>query len=104
MGRKKQIETEEKELEAVISEEETEVITATEEPVVEEPVLDESLPFVTKVKVPKLNLRERPDTASKVIKILDEGTALECTDENEKFYKVHTKGLEGYVMKEFVEV
>jgi uncharacterized protein YgiM (DUF1202 family) len=99
MGRKKQIETEEKELEAVISEEETEVITATEEP-----VLDESLPFVTKVKVPKLNLRERPDTASKVIKILDEGTALECTDENEKFYKVHTKGLEGYVMKEFVEV
>ena len=73
---------------------------------VEDDVPIESVVNIGRVKVAKLNLRAKPTIESKVKKILDEGTTVEFKDveDNAEFVQVVTEGIEGYVMKKFIEV
>lgn len=53
----------------------------------------------------KLNLRQRPTLESNVIKILDVGTNVQIlSNKNGKFLKVLVDSVEGYCMKNFIEV
>lgn len=79
-----------------------------------DPVLQEEIQKAVKkiyeknavVAVAKLNLREEPTKESKVIMILEGGTKLhveECQNDEWYFVSVNHK-IQGYVIKEFVEV
>lgn len=53
----------------------------------------------------KLNLRQRPTLESNVIKVLENGTTVQVlSSKNGQFLKVLVGDVEGYCMKNFIEV
>lgn len=54
----------------------------------------------------KLNVRQNPFPTAPIVKVINEGTAVEIDDENStiNFYKVSGKGFDGYCMKKFIDI
>ena len=61
------------------------------------------VPYKAKVIGGGLNLREQPSTKSERLDQIPEGTILDVTDEMQEWAKVTYKGLDGWVMKEFLQ-
>lgn len=88
-----------------VVEETAEVI---EEPMVEEPIIDESK-HISGVVVDcvKLNVREHPNPNADILGIINEGSEVLVNEEEstDDFYKICTSaGLEGYCMRKFVSI
>lgn len=88
-----------------VVEETAEVI---EEPMVEEPIIDESK-HISGVVIDcvKLNVREQPNPNADILGIINEGSEVLVNEEEstDDFYKICTPaGLEGYCMRKFVSI
>lgn len=88
-----------------VVEETAEVI---EEPMVEDPIIDESK-HISGVVVDcvKLNVREQPNPNADILGIINEGSEVLVNEEEstDDFYKICTSaGLEGYCMRKFVSI
>lgn len=61
------------------------------------------MPYKAKVIGGGLNLRAQPSKNSDRLDQIPEGTILDVTDEMQEWAKVSYKGLDGWVMKEFLQ-
>lgn len=64
---------------------------------------DKIVPYKAKVIGGGLNLREQPSKNSDRLDQVPEGTVLDVTDEMQEWAKTNYKGLDGWVMKEFLQ-
>lgn len=100
--------TEDVELVEVVEETAEETAEVIEEPMVEEPTIDESK-HISGVVVDcvKLNVREQPNPNADILGIINEGSEVLVNEEEstDDFYKICTSaGLEGYCMRKFVSI
>lgn len=107
MARKKPIEKPIIEEPVEVKEEiEIEAVNVTDE-ISKEPVEPQVkiIPNKCVVNVPRLNLRQKPDTGSLILSVLNQNEELLIVEEADDFYKVKTDDNEiGFIVKEFVTV
>lgn len=79
---------------------------AVETPVVEEPVVVPAEPVFGAVVCDKLNVRKKPNISAEVLLKINRGTKVKIDTEKstKEWYKVVTKGVDGYCMKKFIEL
>jgi uncharacterized protein YgiM (DUF1202 family) len=85
---------------------EVEETVAVETPVVEEPVVVPAEPVFGAVVCDKLNVRKKPNISAEVLLKINRGTKVKIDTEKstKEWYKVVTKGVDGYCMKKFIEL
>ena len=85
---------------------EVEETVAVETPVVEEPVAVPAEPVYGAVVCDKLNVRKKPAISAEVLIKINKGTKVKIDQEKstKEWYKVVTKGVDGYCMKKFIEL
>ena len=94
----------------VTTQEETEQVVNTEVEIKEAEVVEEK-PEQTHVdgaviNCSKLNVRKEPNKESDAIGVLNNGVfvIVELENSTDDFYKVRTPGVQGYCMKQFIEI
>lgn len=85
---------------------EVEETVAVETSVVEEPVAVPAEPVYGAVVCDKLNVRKKPAISAEVLLKINRGTRVKIDQEKstKEWYKIVTKGVDGYCMKKFIEL